>query len=143
MTTATHALWLCLALTGCGAHSGATERVCIAHAGARCTGWEVHETEQGRFFREVADDRNRATAARDGTAVFPAQIPGESTTHYLDRVQHANSGSTASAGRGSSFPAIPSWGSSPSGGPSFGGSSFGGPSFGGSTFGGSSSGSRR
>jgi hypothetical protein len=109
----------CLAAAGCAAHSGNTETVCTSHFGKSCTHYEVRETAEGKFFRETQDRWNQERAAKDGTAFFPTQAPGESSFHYLGRVQDANSGANGKSGPGGSSP----FGSSSSSGSSFGGSS--------------------
>jgi hypothetical protein len=126
----------CLAAAGCAAHSGNAETVCTSHFGKSCTHYEVRETAEGKFFRETQDRWNQERAARDGTAYFPTQSPGESTFHYLGRMQDANSSSNGKSGPGGSSGS--SRGSSSSSSP-FGSSSSGGSSFGGSSSSGSGS----
>jgi hypothetical protein len=125
----------CLLLSACASRTGNTETVCTAHFGRSCTHYEVRETAEGKFFRESRDRLNQEQAAKTGTAFFPEHMPGESSFHYLSRVQDANSSSNSKWGGGSSIGGsccggASSFGSASNG--SSGGSSFGtGSSFGG------------
>jgi hypothetical protein len=124
-----------VAVIGC-ASTGSTERVCTSHVGRTCSGWEVRETAQGKFLRESQDRWAAERASREGTAFFPAQAPGESSFHYLSRVNDANGKSGSSSAWGSY-----STSGAPSGGTTSGGSGFGSFSpFGSSSFGSGSSG---
>src|SRR5277367_5396462 len=90
--------WLCLTVAGCASHLGNTESVCTSHFGKTCTNYEVRETADGTFFRESKDAWARDAAQKSGSAFFPTQIRGESTSHYLGRVQSENSGPGGTVG---------------------------------------------
>ena len=110
--TLTLVVLLSLTVTACAARTGNSETVCASRFGRSCTSYEVRETAQGVFLRESQDNLARERAEKSSTAFFPTQMPGESSLHYLGRVQSENSGPGGTPGSGTSF-----------GGTSFGGSS--------------------
>jgi len=124
MKSCTIILALCFTVTGCAARSGSTETVCASHFGKTCTSYEVRETAEGKFFRESQDTMAREAAQKSGSTFFPTHMPGESSFHYLGRVQSENSGPGGTVGSSTSL------GGSSSGGSSSTGSSFGGSSYG-------------
>ena len=69
-----------------GSSNGNSETVCTS-GGRRCSNYEVRETPQGRFFRESSDSFEREQAYRSGNGYIPAQAPGESSSHFLSRMQ--------------------------------------------------------
>jgi hypothetical protein len=79
-----------LAVSACaslrGSSNGNSETVCTS-GGRRCSSYEVRETPQGRFFRESSDSQQRDQAYRNGNSYIPEHAPGESSGHFLSRMQ--------------------------------------------------------